>query len=95
MKKPSAEQALRKAVQQVGGTLTFDVVSTADGWYAECKEIDSILTGGVNPHPTEEEVFAQIQDALAAVFNPCDVNTSLPKLTVSSMQFRLPAAALV
>lgn len=90
MKKPLAERALREAVVAVGGTLTFEVVSSEEGWYAECKEIDSIFTGGKSSNPTEEEVLSGIQDAMAAVFNPQEGGSTLTRMTVASVKFKLP-----
>jgi predicted RNase H-like HicB family nuclease len=50
------------------GKLRFTIQKNEEGWIAECEEIKGIITGGTNPHPTQEEVESQIKDAVFTAF---------------------------
>lgn len=51
------------------GSLTFDVSKNAQGWSAQCAELPSIITGGTNPNPSENEIESEIRSAIFAAFN--------------------------
>jgi hypothetical protein len=56
-------------IDAVGGTLHFKVVQDENGWYAECEEIDSIITGGEGVIPDDDEVANKIQDSINSAFS--------------------------
>ena len=66
--KDSRVQAMKAAIEQVGGKLTFTVRRYTDGWTAECKEMGGIVTGGTESNPTEQEINDNIRDAIFTAF---------------------------
>ena len=61
-------QKMKEAIEHVGGKLNFHIQRYADGWTAECKEMEGIITGGNNPNPTDQEINNEIRDAIFSAF---------------------------
>lgn len=52
------------------GSLTFDKIEkSAEGWFAQCKEIEGIIAGSTNPTPTNTEIESEIRQAIFSAFN--------------------------
>ena len=64
-----AVEAMNEEIRKVGGLLHFDVSMDANGWHAECIELDGITTGGTNPNPVDEEIRASIREAIHTAFH--------------------------
>lgn len=64
-----ATESMNEEIRKVGGLLHFTIQSDASGWHAECVEIDGLITGGKNSHPTEDEVQANIRETIHTAFN--------------------------
>jgi len=64
-----AVQIMNDEIRKVGGVLRFKVHKDADGWTAECVEIEGILTGGKNPNPSDDEINHNVQEAIRTTFN--------------------------
>lgn len=56
-----------KEIEKVGG-LTFKVKIGADGWVAQCNEIDGIIAANANPNPTDAEIESEIRQAILSGF---------------------------
>ncbi len=56
-------------IQKIGGGLNFVIRKNEDGWSAECKELSSIIAGGTNPDPSQNEIETEIRSAIFAAFN--------------------------
>ena len=44
---------LNKEIQERGGLFHFNTEHTKEGWSAQCLEIKGIITGGINPNPSQ------------------------------------------
>ena len=64
-----AKEAMNEEIRKVGGLLHFNVQADSSGWHAECKEIDGLITGGQNSHPTDDEIQTNIREAIHTAFH--------------------------
>jgi len=64
-----ALENMKAEIQKVGGLLHFTVAQHGDGWTAQCNEIEGIMTGGINPNPTDEEIETNIREAIHTAFH--------------------------
>lgn len=64
-----AKEVMSEEIRKVGGLLHFNIQADADGWHAECIEIDGLITGGQNPHPTDNEIQTNIREAIHTAFH--------------------------
>ena len=60
-------QSMQKEIHKMGG-LKFKIQKNSEGWIAECENFKGIITGGVNPKATDEEMNSQIKDAIFTAF---------------------------
>jgi len=63
---------MQKEIRKVGGVLHFDVKKHKNGWIAQCKEIDGIITGGTTKNPTNLKIEKQIKEAIQSAFGLSD-----------------------
>lgn len=61
--------SMTQQVRDLGGLLHFTIHKTEDGWMAQCNEVEGIITGGLNPNPTDFETEAQIREAIFTAFD--------------------------
>ncbi len=55
-------------LQKIGG-LSFTIHTDEGGWTAQCNEVDGIVAGNTNPHPSNAEIESQIREAVYIAFN--------------------------
>ena len=60
---------MNKQLKAVSGQLNFDLKIDSEGWMARCREIDGIVTGGVNKNPSKEEITQSVTDAIKTAFH--------------------------
>ncbi|MDP3041676.1 MAG: hypothetical protein Q8N62_02945 [Candidatus Omnitrophota bacterium] len=60
-------QTMLTDIQRMRG-LRFKIQKNSEGWIAECENFKGIITGGVNPKVTDEEINLQIKDAIFTAF---------------------------
>ena len=60
-------QTMLTEIQRMCG-LRFKIQKNNEGWIAECENFKGIITGGVNPKVTDEEINLQIKDAIFTAF---------------------------
>ena len=60
-------QTMLNEIRKMGG-LRFKIQKNDEGWTAECENFKGIITGGVNPKVTDEEINSQIKDAIFTAF---------------------------
>lgn len=68
--KPESDVRVRNmlvALEQQG-SFHFKIERHKNGWTAECENVKGIVTGGTNPDPAQEEIDAQIKDAIFTAF---------------------------
>ncbi|MBX2866600.1 hypothetical protein KTR10_01405 [Candidatus Kaiserbacteria bacterium] len=63
-----AVYSMNETIAQAGG-LHFIVQTDEEGWSAQCQEFESIITGGQNPNPSDEEIGEHIRDAIHTAFH--------------------------
>ena len=68
-KNAAAVEAMNEEIRKVGDLLHFTVTISDDGWTAECDEIEGIVTGGKSQSPSDDEIKANIQEAIHTAFN--------------------------
>ena len=61
-------QDMLEAIGRMGGSLSFTVSTDREGWWAVCKELPGIITGGCNPAPAPTEIYKSAMDAVFAAF---------------------------
>ncbi|MFH1192885.1 MAG: hypothetical protein V1656_01030 [Candidatus Jorgensenbacteria bacterium] len=68
---PRTNRAVLAMVKKIGelGGLRFSVRIEKDGWTAECKNLDGIITGNTNPTPSIYEIDQYIKDAIFSAFS--------------------------
>ncbi len=53
-----------------GGNLNFVItIDKKEGWFAVCKEFPSIISGGKNTNPSEDEISRSIIEAVKTAFH--------------------------
>ena len=60
-------KTMQNDIRRMGG-LKFKIEKNNEGWIAECKNFKGIITGGINPKVTDEEINSQIKDAIFTTF---------------------------
>jgi len=58
-----------KQIVKLGGTLHFKIEKDNEGWTAQCKEVNGIVTGGSNLNPSDFEIEERVRDAIHTAFN--------------------------
>ncbi|GEM_PF-1689231 len=58
---------MAKKIETLGG-LQFQIRVGKQGWIAECKNLDGILTGGNSDSPSINEIDKNIKDAIFSAF---------------------------
>ena len=81
-------ESMTRQIRDLGGMLHFTITRSGDGWMAKCNEVEGIITGGLNPDPSEFEIESQIREAIYTAF---DINVNIPveKLQSSVSQLAL------
>jgi len=64
--KVSVKGPLGEISRDFGGRI--GIQKNNEGWIAECENFKGIITGGVNPKVTDEEINLQIKDAIFTAF---------------------------
>lgn len=72
----SEKKKFYDGLKAVGGSLTFTLHQDAEGWTAQCNEVDGIIASDTNPNPTSEEIESGIREAIYAAF---DLKLSIQK----------------
>lgn len=66
------EKALKNMQKQIdasGGELNFILKINDDGWVAQCKEFEGIITGGPSTNPSEKEIIKSLLNAIKTAFD--------------------------
>lgn len=62
-------ERMSQEIGNLGGMLHFTIRKDEDGWFAQCNEVEGIITGGSNSNPTEFEVETNIREAIHTAFH--------------------------
>lgn len=76
-------------IQKVGGSLTFKIETSPEGWVGQCNEIPSIITGSTNHDPSDIEIKSEIQSAIFAAF---DIKIEDRKIEAPFQEFKYSLA---
>ena len=81
-----AIKKMNEQIKDIGGKFTFDFRIDENGWFAQCKEFDGIITGGKNKNPSEKEVMCALIDAIKTAFhipiNKLEIEEEIPLPTI-------------
>lgn len=89
---PADTKALVKMTERIKklGQLSFVITTDAEGWTAQCNEVEAITTGGKNQKPTDYEIESQIRDAIHTAFHvPVKNSSAKLKRTISELTLSL------
>ncbi|MCX6739048.1 MAG: hypothetical protein NT098_03275 [Candidatus Parcubacteria bacterium] len=87
-----AKEKYHKKIEEIGNIPHFVITKDIDGWFAQCQEVEAIITGGTNPNPTNEEIEEKVKEVLLTAFNISGKVTKKEEVPACGFGYRLAMA---